>query len=116
MLLAGGGSVSTLSPAATVVLEHLKLNSQRYFGQVANLDPLHEVVGPESRVVRARLRLDGHEVIIYVKVYDPRSSPDEARCRRYVTTEFMRMKHAREFATPAADVPVPLACLEDYYA
>ena len=26
------------------------------------------------------------------------------------------MKHAREFATPAADVPVPLACLEDYYA
>jgi hypothetical protein len=109
--------VPPLSPAARIVLDHLKLNSQQYFGQVAHVDPLRELVGVDAHVVRARVRLDARDVIVYVKVYDPRASPqDEARFRRYVTTEFTRIRLARTFATPAADVPIPLACLEDHYA
>jgi Phosphotransferase enzyme family len=109
--------VPPLSPAVNHVLEHLSLHSQRYFGQVAHVDPLHEVIGPASHVVRARVRLNGREVIIYVKVYEPNSSPDDqARFRRYVTTEFERIRLARKFATVAANVPVPVACLADHYA
>jgi Ser/Thr protein kinase RdoA (MazF antagonist) len=108
--------VPPLSPAARLVLDHLKSNSQQYFGQVAHVDPLREVIGPASHVVRARLHLDGREVMIYVKVYAPDSSDDRARFRRYVTTEFERTRLARKFATAAANVPVPLACLADHYA
>jgi Ser/Thr protein kinase RdoA (MazF antagonist) len=112
-----GPRVRPLSPAAAFVLDHLKMNSERYFGQVAALQPLREVIGPASRVVRARLQLPGRDVIVYVKFYKQNASPEERRrFEKYIRTEFNRTTLARRVATAAAGVPTPLACIPEQLA
>lgn len=107
----------TLSPAAAFVFDHLTSHSQRYFGEVAALQPLREVVGPASRVVRARLQLQGRDVIVYVKLYERNASPeDRSRFEKYVTNEFHRTTLARRFSTAGADVPEPIVCIPEQLA
>jgi Ser/Thr protein kinase RdoA (MazF antagonist) len=109
--------VRSLSPAAAFVLDHLKLNSERYFGEVAALQPLQELVGPASHVVRARLQLRGRDRIVYVKCYEQTGSPEERRrFERYVTNEFKRTTLARRVATTGADVPEPIVCIPEQLA
>ncbi len=106
-----------LSPAAAFVLDHLKVNSERYFGEVAALQPLHELIGPASRVVRARLRLRERDLIVYVKFYEQTASPEQRiRFERYVRNEFDRTTRARQFTTAGADVPSPIVCIPEQLA
>ncbi len=125
MSIAAGGGVSWLArpsiPAGPVssraagVLRQIQSNSLQHFGHAVAIEPLAEVMGTYSRVVRARLHLPSGSVDAYVKLYEPRqdSLEEQVRFRRYVVTEYERTRLARLCATPCATVPAPLACLPD---
>jgi thiamine kinase-like enzyme len=82
------------------------------------VEPIGEVSGRFSRVLRLRIEAGGHVSNVFVKRYEPRSgTPDETlRFRRYVETEFGRTMLARECATTSAGVARPIACLPDQFA
>lgn len=107
---APGGPVSS---RAASVLRQLESDSVRHFGHPVAIEPLHEVVGTYSRVMRVRLHLRDGPVHAYVKLYEPRaeSAEEQVRFRRYVVTEFERTRLARLCGTPFATVPHPIACL-----
>jgi aminoglycoside phosphotransferase (APT) family kinase protein len=108
-----------ISPAFIPVLQQLEANGVHYFGKVpTRLEPIRELAGHFSRVLRVRVDLGHRVVTVFVKRYESRTgTPDEEeRFRRYVTREHTRMLLAARCATPTAGVPRPIACFPDHFA